>query len=316
MSRKLPDLYERSPSPGCGSKCNRMLLCGHNCEAECQEACPPCQKSCPWSCPHGQCDHPCASLCMPCTEPCPWQCSHWKCNRACGEPCDRDPCSEPCDKALPCGHPCSGFCGEPCPPTCARCNISNIPQYMPGKRYVQLGCGDVIEARQLDRYMEAASRSVNLIILCPVCKSLITNCLRYSTLLNKTRSLLNQARLIASDVNSSLQRRALLNSFENLMAIRNLNVSWQDSISSVRRKQSLPADKYAAIETLHRCVLVSDDIMKWTKNIEDSPHYSDVLEQIQEFRTWLVQRAARFNSHHHREIELEIQRLVLLVQVN
>jgi hypothetical protein len=44
--------------------------------------------------------------------------------------CNREPCIEACQKTLPCGHKCIGFCGEPCPDLCWKCDRSKLIEGM------------------------------------------------------------------------------------------------------------------------------------------------------------------------------------------
>ena len=79
-SHELPTCvpFAGSKHVRCSQKCNRALLCGHECGQPCHggSTCPPCQRACTAQCVHGQCRGWCTDLCAPCTEPCIWQCEH------------------------------------------------------------------------------------------------------------------------------------------------------------------------------------------------------------------------------------------------
>ncbi|ETV94325.1 hypothetical protein, variant [Aphanomyces invadans] len=111
----------------CRRRCNRQLLCGHNCMEPCHPtgACPPCEARCRTECRHSACPRQCKEPCASCAEPCTWTCSHSNgtCELPCGSPCTRLPCDKRCTKELACGHQCPGLCGEPClsPSYCRQC---------------------------------------------------------------------------------------------------------------------------------------------------------------------------------------------------
>nr|CAD7415986.1 unnamed protein product [Timema poppensis] len=93
-------------------------------------------------------------------EPCPWKCKHFKCKKRCSDLCDRPPCNEPCMKDLRCGHPCIGFCGEPCPPLCRVCDKEEVTVVFlgqedePDARFVYLeDCHHVVEAQGLETWL-------------------------------------------------------------------------------------------------------------------------------------------------------------------
>nr|CAD7431768.1 unnamed protein product [Timema monikensis] len=125
----------------CKEKCGKTLICGHRyslsdvryCSTACANDCPPCRRKCKFRCAHSRCPKKCGAPCVPCKEPCPWKCKHFKCKKRCSDLCDRPPCNEPCMKDLQCGHPCIGFCGEPCPPLCRVCD-KEVVTCVPGTR--------------------------------------------------------------------------------------------------------------------------------------------------------------------------------------
>ena len=79
----------------CPNKCTRKLSCGHVCIGKCSEKCS---------------DHQCEEMVMKKLN-CPGK-HHLRMQ------CAKDPttitCSQSCRKKLECGHPCEGFCGQPC----------------------------------------------------------------------------------------------------------------------------------------------------------------------------------------------------------
>ncbi|XP_069160407.1 NFX1-type zinc finger-containing protein 1-like isoform X2 [Procambarus clarkii] len=116
----------------CGEKCGKSLVCGHVCKADCSSDCPPCQRPCTLRCVHSRCTSRCGEPCRPCQEKCVRKCKHRKCKNLCGEKCSVSPCQENCPEKLGCGHPCVGFCGEPCPPLCRTCNTEQLTEILFG----------------------------------------------------------------------------------------------------------------------------------------------------------------------------------------
>ena len=182
----------------CRFKCGRNLVCGHICSFPCPAECPPCLQACKNYCIHSRCPKKCYEPCDPCAEQCQWSCIHLKCTRKCGELCDRPPCNEPCLKALRCGHPCIGLCGEKCPKLCRICNRNEVVEIFfgteddPDATFVQLeDCGHVLEYSGLDHWMEESTNDdPNEIMLkkCPKCRTLIRKSLRYFNQIKKVHN--------------------------------------------------------------------------------------------------------------------------------
>ncbi|XP_046737941.1 NFX1-type zinc finger-containing protein 1-like [Diprion similis] len=173
----------------CRQPCDKILICGHKCKAPCKDPCRPCNEICSLKCQHTECELKCRVSCTPCQEPCSWRCEHLQCEKLCFEICDRVACNEPCRKRTKCGHPCIGFCGEPCPPLCRVCDEKDLPTFVSNKsksdvRYVYLpDCGHCIESNYLDWEWHHSFKIG--IKVCPVCQTRITNCVRYTNQLKK-----------------------------------------------------------------------------------------------------------------------------------
>lgn len=165
----------------CMEKCERPLVCGHICKADCSSACPPCQAACPMKCAHSRCTKKCGDPCSPCQEKCHRACKHQKCGNICGEKCSGKLCELPCPKKLKCGHPCVGYCGDPCPPLCRICDQEALTEILFGSedeedaRFVLLeDCGHVIEATGLQSWISQSNHEIGM-ICCPRCKNPIYN---------------------------------------------------------------------------------------------------------------------------------------------
>ncbi|CAK8680919.1 unnamed protein product [Clavelina lepadiformis] len=183
----------------CNQKCRRMLFCGHQCQAACASECQPCKQKCELSCRHRNCKHSCGVQCSTCRNPCPWKCKHQQCTKLCGEPCNRPPCDHPCEKVLKCGHPCIGFCGEPCPKLCRTCNEDEVDKIIKDlnakqeERFIQLeNCNHAFPLTTMDKLMLKTEDMSDLQFKkCPTCKTPITRSTRYGRVVNQNRSLIN-----------------------------------------------------------------------------------------------------------------------------
>ncbi|XP_014223704.2 NFX1-type zinc finger-containing protein 1-like [Trichogramma pretiosum] len=168
----------------CQENCPNILICGHSCQIPCRFECQPCNKPCEVKCKHSKCNKKCGAPCVSCKEKCNWGCKHRKCTKRCGQLCNVEPCMEPCDRKLQCGHPCVGFCGDPCPPLCRVCNKEELETILFGKedepdaRFVFLeDCNHCIESEALMRFMQTCDSEITLKV-CPRCKTPIKSCMR------------------------------------------------------------------------------------------------------------------------------------------
>ncbi|CAH0548136.1 unnamed protein product, partial [Brassicogethes aeneus] len=175
----------------CAEKCGVPLVCNHECTDPCRQACKPCQKKCIYRCPHDRCDRKCGQECTPCAHPCDRNCDHQQCAKKCGEICTVPPCEEPCDKRLKCGHPCVGFCGDPCPTLCRICDQEELTEIFfgdedePDARFVQLkDCGHVLESKGLNSWFMQTDNEIQ-VKACPKCKSPVIETLRFSDYLKQ-----------------------------------------------------------------------------------------------------------------------------------
>ena len=157
------------------------LLCGHETTTKCSstmiEPYPSCSYRCERSCSHKKCSHKCQDPCKACHKPCDWQCPHYKCTRKCYENCNRQRCYKPCLRLNKCHHPCIGVCGERCPDVCKVCDEEQFLQlYVSLNRfgtkddtsYIQLDCGHLFKRTELDPWVDAQSKQLQL-ISCPKC---------------------------------------------------------------------------------------------------------------------------------------------------
>ncbi|CAG9821989.1 unnamed protein product [Phaedon cochleariae] len=170
----------------CREKCGVLLVCGHDCPIPCREACKPCLRDCLYRCSHSVCKKKCGEPCTRCKEQCNRRCNHQQCRKKCWDYCDVDPCTKPCPKTLKCGHPCVGFCGDPCPVLCKICDREELTQIFLGNEddedavYVMLvDCKHIFEAGDMQRWLEMDKDQIKPKV-CPRCKTIIMKTDRYS----------------------------------------------------------------------------------------------------------------------------------------
>ncbi|XP_069588374.1 NFX1-type zinc finger-containing protein 1-like [Ranitomeya imitator] len=179
----------------CGNACGILLYCSHKCEEKCNTRCF-CNRFCENSCFHGKCLQKCSEPCAPCKKPCGWKCKHNMCSKLCWEPCDREACDEPCRKNLKCGHPCIGFCGEPCPKKCRVCDADEVQELIfgneakPDARFIQLmDCPHFFEVTKFYEWMVRKDEDqVIKLKSCPKCLKPIRKSLRFGNLIKQTLS--------------------------------------------------------------------------------------------------------------------------------
>ena len=208
---KCLDCYGKRLHSPCGKPCNCDLACGHQCEGMCGD-CFPCERRCQISCSHGKCQKQCKEPCIKCEKPCIWQCQHFKCTATCSEPCNRPRCNEPCTKTRDCGHKCIGLCGEPCPQACRICDkvlpkqlglLKNDTQDL---RVIELEeCEHLVEYKQMDRYMDQEETPVRL-KRCPECFKPIRRSSRYGNVVKRIISMINNAKVNASHLETKQDR--------------------------------------------------------------------------------------------------------------
>lgn len=124
---------------------------------------------------------------------CEWECKHLKCNKLCGDKCSRKPCNQACPEKLKCGHPCIGFCGDPCPPLCRVCHVDELTEFMllgyeeeRNARFVLLeDCGHTIEVQGLEGWLGQDSAEIGM-KTCPKCRKPIYNNRRYQNIILET----------------------------------------------------------------------------------------------------------------------------------
>ncbi|NXS00806.1 ZNFX1 protein, partial [Oxylabes madagascariensis] len=306
----------------CGSPCKRALICSHTCKEPCTTECPPCQVECQNYCIHSKCKKKCWESCVPCAEPCEWQCQHYQCTNLCSEPCNRPRCNVPCAKTLPCGHPCVGFCGEPCPKKCLVCHHEELTQIFfgfeddPDARFVQLeDCGHVFESQGLDHYMDEDDGVVKLKV-CPSCQTPIRKNLRYGTSVKRQVEEIERVKQKiqgpAQEIESNRQR---------LQAALAQNVVLRNYLCF---KYAMLEDKLKASALSTKSISLIENLLNFYERVADLTHSMNKIDEserkglkkrLDEVQEWLDKQRISFTGQELIDLQTEIQRLTYLLSL-
>lgn len=197
----------------CTKKCSRILICDHECTGFCRETCKPCLKKCSFKCKHSVCKKRCGDQCTICKEPCNRKCKHQRCTKMCGEICNVMPCEEPCKKKLRCGHPCIGFCNEPCPKLCRICTKTEVEELFfgtedeEGARFILLNdCGHILENSGMKQWLDQEEKAIKFKV-CPKCKTNIFTTERYSDYIKKSVEAISAAKIIEIGTKEKIEEK-------------------------------------------------------------------------------------------------------------
>lgn len=307
----------------CRSPCKRLLICSHGCLSSCARECPPCRKPCENRCIHSRCIKQCGELCTPCMEPCEWRCQHYQCSQLCSEPCDRPPCNAPCAKYLPCKHPCAGMCGEPCPAKCRVCDQEELTKIFfgfedePDACFVQLeDCGHVFESQGLDHYMQGENSSAVRLKVCPSCQTPIRKNLRYGTQVNQGLSEIEtvKERLRGSPAEIAAAGRRLKEMLEQDVTLRK---TLPGCYKQLWEKLSPPAVSTGGLEFIENLIR----FYAWLSRLLDSvsklqpSEWAGARGRLAQVTGWLQKPRAGFTNQELRELQTELQRLTVLLDL-
>ncbi|XP_030319243.1 NFX1-type zinc finger-containing protein 1 isoform X1 [Calypte anna] len=306
----------------CNSPCKRFLVCSHKCQQPCVTECPPCQLECQNHCIHSRCKKKCGERCFPCAEPCEWQCQHYQCTNLCSEPCNRPRCNVPCAKMLRCGHPCIGFCGEPCPKKCLICDREELTQIFfgyeedPGARFVQLeDCGHIFESQGLDHYMDDDGDIIKLKV-CPICQTPIRKNLRYGTIvkrrLDEIEKVKEKIQGPAQEIESSRQRlQAALTG--NAVLQRNLPLEYL----MLKNKLKTSALSTTSIGLIQNQLNFYERVADLTNSMNkiDPSERGGLRTRLHEVQEWLDKPRLSFTGQELSDLQSELQRLTYLVSL-
>ncbi|CAG9771635.1 unnamed protein product [Ceutorhynchus assimilis] len=317
----------------CNEKCGVPLVCNHECPIPCRQACKPCTRPCQVKCAHSKCKKKCGEPCTPCMASCNRKCEHVRCSRVCGEICDVGPCKEKCPEVRKCGHPCVGFCGDPCPKLCRVCNREELTEIFFGTEdaedaiFVQLkDCGDVIESSALERHLNGNENEIGY-KKCPRCNTNISSTERFSHYIKQSIDDVIKAKEKSFGTASENEdmRSKLSEELSNLkekctyvsMACPSLKLTINtllNRLQPVRSKRRQPINKVelnaikSKTQTLSYIIQCFKDVQKIFKSDDAS------IEQL----TMLLEVLLRSEDHvTHQEVNdltMEIKRLQGIVQ--
>nr|XP_055068724.1 NFX1-type zinc finger-containing protein 1 isoform X2 [Misgurnus anguillicaudatus] len=316
----------------CNYKCQRILVCSHKCREPCVRDCPPCSFNCENRCVHSICMKTCGHPCAPCNEPCAWQCPHQRCTKLCHEPCDRPPCSIPCSKTLPCGHPCIGLCGDPCPDKCRICHADEVTEIFFGSEdeqdahFVQLeGCKHLFETTGMDRYMSLdADQEADLdqmaiqLKSCPRCRTPIRRNLRYGTHINRSLAAIEMVKKKISGLPAIIKQKQDDLNLE-LDGKTHLMQYLPEEFALVSKRLSV-AD--ISLQRLWELENLMDFLERFGKLVKmqkecTSPENSDVFSRrIGECLNVLLHSGQKFSDQQVEDLECELKRLNHLAELN
>lgn len=306
----------------CNSPCKRILVCSHQCQQPCTTECPPCQLACQNRCVHSKCTKACGESCSPCAEPCEWRCQHYQCTSLCSEPCNRPRCNVPCAKRLRCGHPCAGFCGEPCPKKCLVCDHEELTQIFfgfeedPGARFVQLeDCGHVFESQGLDHYMDEDDDVIKLKV-CPMCQTPIRRNLRYGTIvkrrLDEIEKVKEKIQGPAREIESSRQRLQAALSRDAVLQ-RNLPFKYL-MLEDKLKASDLSTKSIGLIENQLNIYQRIADLTNSMSKI-DATERKGLRRRLEEVQGWLDKPRLSFTGQELSDLQSELQRLTYWVSL-
>ncbi|XP_076869960.1 NFX1-type zinc finger-containing protein 1 [Brachyhypopomus gauderio] len=315
----------------CNHRCKRVLPCSHQCRVPCTSNCPPCTMVCENRCIHSMCKKQCGQPCVPCMEPCEWKCPHQSCGKLCHEPCDRPPCKEECDKVLPCGHPCIGLCGDPCPDKCRVCHHEEVTEIFfgneqePDARFVQLeDCKHIVESTAMDMFMgmdegQEAGLDQRAIRLkeCPRCRTPIRRNVRYGAHINRCLEDIENVKEQISGLQSDIQsKQEELQIF--LQGKENLIGQFYKEYMQIHDK--LQESGLSLQDLWHQEMLISfleslGKLLQIQQDSESSPHVDQLSSGLKECTQFLLDASQRFSEQQVEDLEREVERLSLMADL-
>ncbi|KAM5135150.1 NFX1-type zinc finger-containing protein 1 [Mantella aurantiaca] len=311
----------------CRHPCKAVLVCAHECRQPCTRECPACSRPCQNRCIHSQCKKKCGDSCVPCMEPCSWSCKHFTCTRLCSQPCDRPPCNVPCDKQLKCGHPCIGFCGEPCPKKCRECDQGEVTEIFFGFEdekdayFVLLeDCGHILESTGMDTYMKGESDpqegSAIKLKECPKCKTPIRRNQRYGTLINKTLSEIEKVkeRIIgpATGRNETSVRLRM-----RLLQMVEFRRNFREEYMGIQETLDKPNTQLKTLLNLENVMQFYERLAKLFSNISkaDEAEKRNLKDRLLQIKKWLEKTCWFLTEQEISDLQAEVTRFTCLLKL-
>ncbi|KAH9499460.1 NFX1-type zinc finger-containing protein 1 [Bulinus truncatus] len=312
----------------CLQKCKKILICGHECKDKCN-SCPPCMQPCDVACQHSSCPKKCGELCISCVEPCTSGCQHIQCKELCFKPCLHSPCDIPCTKKLPCKHKCAGLCGEKCPRFCRICHkkelIDNSLYGYDGDQstsFIELDCGHVIEVDFMDKWMKTSTTSTGDqqaigLKACPLCKSPIRMCQRYSSQIKKMLAYIEKVKRKCigeklREMKEQLENEVVKTRGAERQIIDNFLTDGFDvpseTIIEAQTNQIIIFRKIFALQRESK-----ECKGRWERKVKA---FEKIILELEHFEDWILQRRAVFSEQNKQDAELEFDRLRLLLELH
>ncbi|XP_051996715.1 NFX1-type zinc finger-containing protein 1-like [Xyrauchen texanus] len=325
--------YQGRLHKGCTHKCKQNLVCSHLCREPCVRNCPPCSQPCENRCIHSVCKKMCGQSCAPCAEPCAWQCPHQRCTKLCHEPCDRPPCSVPCSKILPCGHPCIGLCGDPCPDKCRVCHPDDVTEIFfgnedePDARFIQLeDCKHLFESTGMDTYMdmdeaqgaELDQRAIRLKD-CPRCRTPIRRNLRYGAHINRSLSAIEMVKekINGEPAVNRHQQEALSLQLDGKTNLRQYLPKEFASLKEMLDTNNLSFQQLWHLENMMTFLESFGKLKKMEQeHMTDLTNIVVFSHKVGEGLKFLFDPTQRFSEQQVADLERELKRLFYLAELN
>nr|XP_045592741.1 NFX1-type zinc finger-containing protein 1-like [Procambarus clarkii] len=309
----------------CQQPCEKPLVCGHICKHPCSTECPPCQEECQWRCTHSRCRKICGIPCTVCKMNCDWKCKHLKCTKLCGEKCSRKPCDQACPLKLNCGHPCVGFCGDPCPPLCRICDAEELTEFVllgceedADARFVLLeDCGHTIEVQGLEGWLGQETAEIGM-KTCPKCRKPIYNNRRYQDVVLKTYEAVKDVKYRYKSQLKGVERKEI----ELILQDPKVAIHFNSHTTELRKKLDMGLvatpywgrNIYVNEGELRLIQFQSQVLMKATRILMSSSkgNTTDIVQA----RNYMCRfRAARQLSNHEIRLRPRVAAIVKLVMV-
>ncbi|XP_045592741.2 NFX1-type zinc finger-containing protein 1-like [Procambarus clarkii] len=287
--------------------------------------CPPCQEECQWRCTHSRCRKICGIPCTVCKMNCDWKCKHLKCTKLCGEKCSRNPCDQACPLKLNCGHPCVGFCGDPCPPLCRICDAEELTEFIllgyeedADARFVLLeDCGHTIEVQGLEGWLGQETAEIGM-KTCPKCRKPIYNNRRYQDVVLKTYEAVKDVKYRYKSQLKGVERKEI----ELILKDPKVAIHFNSHTTELRKKLDMGLvatpywgrNIYVNEGELRLIQFQSQVLMKATRILMSSSkgNTTDIVQA----RNYMCRfRAARQLSNHEIRLRPRVAAIVKLVMV-
>ncbi|XP_045127074.1 NFX1-type zinc finger-containing protein 1-like [Portunus trituberculatus] len=312
----------------CNEQCDRALVCGHTCKYPCGKSCPPCQEECCWKCTHSKCRNKCGVPCNPCLEKCEWGCQHVRCGKKCGEKCGRKPCDQPCSKKLKCGHDCTGFCGDPCPPLCRVCDLEELTEFFllgneddPEARFVWLeDCGHCIEAEGLEMWLTKESGEIGM-KACPRCRNAIYNNKRHQHLILQAYEGVQAIKKKYYSIHSTIKKKDI----ELFLQDPEVIDRYKSQVLKILKKMGseakrgnpfnkLSEDEKSLCHFQAQVLKKAADIAKQARGSTSSPAHKlqAVLGKVDGLVAQVMEKTTTISDQMKEEVTCELQRLAIL----